>query len=203
MSSKNKDWVGTGVSAFRTLGASSHTDEEREIHDYYATDPQAALDLAEREQLDVNIWECASGGGHLVDMFKGMGFNVYSTDLVDRGAQDRLIDFLNTNEAFSGDIITNPPYKFADEFILKALDLIPVGNKVCMFLKLTTLEGQRRYNKIYRKYPPTRIWVYSHRIQCGKSGEFSGSSAVAYAWYVWEKQPEGTTYPKTTIDWIV
>lgn len=36
-----KDWTGNGKSIFTTLGASNHTDKEREINDYYATDPIA------------------------------------------------------------------------------------------------------------------------------------------------------------------
>ena len=34
-----KDWTGNGKSIFTTLGASNHTEKEREINDYYATDP--------------------------------------------------------------------------------------------------------------------------------------------------------------------
>jgi hypothetical protein len=36
-----KDWTGNGKSIFTTLGASNHTEKEREINDYYATDPIA------------------------------------------------------------------------------------------------------------------------------------------------------------------
>lgn len=36
-----KDWTGNGKSIFTTLGASNHTDKEREANDYYATDPIA------------------------------------------------------------------------------------------------------------------------------------------------------------------
>ena len=35
------DWVGNGNSVYKTLGASNHTDKEREKDDYYATDPIA------------------------------------------------------------------------------------------------------------------------------------------------------------------
>ena len=36
-----KDWIGNGKIIFTTLGASNHTEKEREINDYYATDPIA------------------------------------------------------------------------------------------------------------------------------------------------------------------
>ena len=41
-----KDWTGNGNSIFKTLGASNHTDKERESQDYYATDPIAIDKLA-------------------------------------------------------------------------------------------------------------------------------------------------------------
>ena len=34
----DKDWVGNKNSIFKTLGASNHTDKEREENDFYATD---------------------------------------------------------------------------------------------------------------------------------------------------------------------
>ena len=99
---------------------------------------------------------------------------------------------------FDGDILTNPPYKYAMEFVLKALELIPDGHKVFMFLKVTFLEGQTRYNKLFSKYPPKKIYVFSKRISCAGNGEFEKfpSSAVAYAWYVWEKGFTGDSVVK-------
>lgn len=183
----SKDWVGNKKTTFVQLGASNHSDTEREKNDYYATDPSAIDDLLKVETFNKNIWECACGEGHLSNRLKEYGYKVYSTDLIDRNYQDELVDFLCNERKFAGDIITNPPYKYCSEFILKALDTIPVGNKVAMFLKLTTLEGQKRYEEIYSKYPPKTIYVYSKRKQCAKNGIFKGTSAVCYAWFVWEK----------------
>ena len=36
--STNKDWNGNGNSIFKTLGASNHTEKERETDDFYATE---------------------------------------------------------------------------------------------------------------------------------------------------------------------
>ena len=193
-----KDWVGKGEGYLKMIGASNHTQEEREVNDYYATDPATIDDLMKVETFSKYIWECASGGGHLVKALKKYGKWVFSTDLIDRGAQERLIDFLKTDIKFNGDIITNPPYKYVDEFILKALSVIPKRHKVAFFLKLTTLEGQKRYNKIYKKTPPKRIYVYSKRRMCAKNGIFKGTSAVAYAWFIWVKGD----YEGTNIYWL-
>lgn len=99
------------------------------------------------------------------------------------------MDFLKVQEPWKGDIVTNPPYKYALEFIEHGLELIPEGNKLCMFLKVQFLEGKSR-RKLYEVQPPKRVWVSSSRIQCGKNGDFHGSM-IAYAWYIWEKGYKG------------
>lgn len=186
------DWIGNSKSIYVCNGASNHTTAERQKHDYYATDPKATELLLEQETFNKNIWECACGEGHIANVLKQHGYNVYSTDLIDRGYQDKLVDFLMNKEKFDGDIITNPPYKYAREFVENAMELIPNGNKVAMFLKLTFLESKNR-KELFKKYPPKVVYVSSSRLQCAKNGEFEkyGQTAVAYAWYVWEKGFKG------------
>ena len=101
-------------SIYRTLGASNHTEKEREQHDYYATEPKAMELLLAEEQFAPVIWECACGEGHLSKVLEANGYEVISTDLVYRGFGDsEPLDFLKeTLDNFEGDIITNPPYKY-------------------------------------------------------------------------------------------
>lgn len=198
----NKDWVGNSNSIFRTLGASNHTDKERQNEDFYATDPIAAELLLKEEKFSHNIWECACGQKHLSGVFEKYGYNVRSSDLIDRCGNE-VFDFLSMeNQSWDGDIITNPPYKYASEFIYKSLSVIQQGNKVAMFLKLQFMEGKERKH-LFTKFPPKMVYVSSSRILCAKNGDFeglkaSGGSAVAYAWYVWEKGFKGNT----TVKWI-
>lgn len=193
----SKDWTGNGNSIYKTLGASNHCLEEREENDFYATDPIAVEKLLEHELLDYFLWEPAYGEGHISRVLKEHGYNVKSTDLIDRGYGTPGIDFLKQKEKFCGEIITNPPYKYVTEFILKGLEIVGEGGRVYMFLKLTALEGQKRYNQIYSKYPPKKIYVFSKRVKCAKNGVFDGgSSAVAYAWFVWQKGYKGDTVVK-------
>lgn len=195
----SKDWLGNSNSTFKQLGASNHCNTKRQEHDFYAANPKAIEDLLKYESFDKNVWECAVGKGHLAKVLKDKGFNVKASDIINRGYEDtKIMDFIKEKHKFNGDIITNPPYRFCSEFILNALDSIPNGHKVAMFLKLTTLEGQKRYEEIYSKYPPKVVYVYVKRIQCGKNGEFDGSSAVCYAWFVWVKGD----YKRTEIKWI-
>lgn len=187
-----KDWIGNKPVIFVTLGASNHTIGERQKHDYYATEPKAVELLLEVEKFNKNIWECACGEGHISKVLERHGYQVKSTDLIDHGYGKSGIDFLKQTEFFNGDIITNPPYKYAQQFVQKALELIPEGNKVAMFLKLQFLEGKSR-KELFKKHPPKIVYVSSSRLSCAKNGEFEKypSSAVAYAWFVWIKGFKG------------
>ena len=93
----------------------------------------------------------------------------------------------------SRDIITNPPYKYAAEFVEHALDISQESVKVAMFLKLTFLEGGKR-KQLFDKYPPKKIYVFRNRVDCWKNGikPDKPSKAVCYAWFVWEKGFSGS-----------
>lgn len=182
---------------FVTLGATNHSSSERENNDYYATDPIALELLLGVEQFSDKVWECACGAGHLSKVLVDHGYNVISTDLIDRGYGVSGVDFLTTETQFDGDIITNPPYKYAKEFAEHAIETITDGHRVAMFLKLQFLEGKARRG-LFDKYPPQYIYVASGRINCCKNGVFTkqqreNNSAQAYAWFIWKKPFEGET----------
>lgn len=80
-----KDWTGNAKSIFTRNGASNHSEGDRQDQDYYATEPTAAEWLIKLEDLSEDIWECACGEGHLSKVFRSHGYNVKSTDLIDRG----------------------------------------------------------------------------------------------------------------------
>lgn len=161
----------------------------REPNDYYATDPRAMRDLLRFEKFNLNIWEPACGEGNLSEVLKEHGYNVYSTDLIDRGYPDEVFDFLKTNNKWFGDIITNPPFKYTTEFILKSLESVDFGSKVAMFLKINYLSGKKRYQEIYSKVPPYRVYVFSGRRACSKNNQPEGfkHGAMDFCWMIWEK----------------
>lgn len=194
---------------FTPLGASNHTKQEREKHDYYATSPEAVKKL-----FDANIdfiipdviYEPACGTGCLSEVLKkDYGKKVYSYDIIDRGYGEDTKDFFLTKELPEdcNCILTNPPYSLATEFIIHSLRLLPEDGLCIMFLKTTFLEGQSRYKKIFSKTPPKYIYQFVARILCAKNGDFekmkkSGGSAISYAWFVFKKGYKGDT----TVKWI-
>lgn len=183
-------------SIYKMIGASNHTEEERQKEDYYATDPIAVELLLDLETFNKDVWECACGEKHMSNVLEKRGFNVRSSDIIKRCDDIEEYDFLNNeNIEWKGDIITNPPYKYAEEFVYKALQIIPTGNKVAMFLRLQFLEGKKR-KQLFTNFPPTKVLISSSRILCAKNGDFEkmkqgGGSAVAYTWIIWEKGYQG------------
>ena len=175
---------------FTTLGSSNHAADQREAFDYYATDPKAVEMLLEMETFAPVIWEPACGEGHISKVLQAHGHEVISTDLIYRGFGDpEPMDFLTeTFPDFEGDIITNPPYSAGLEFVTRALESVRPGGKVAMFLKVQFLEGKKR-GELFSKTPPRTVYISRSRLSCAKNGDFARfpDSAIAYAWYVWEK----------------
>lgn len=189
-----KDWTGNS----QAVHAVNQRNKDAEENDYYATEPRAVELLLEQEEFSHIIYEPACGEGHISKVLQAHGYEVHSTDLIDRGFGEGTEDFLARENPLPmpADIITNPPYKFAREFVEKALSIVYTGNKVAMFVKLTFLEGQAR-RELFRQHPPKTVYVSSARLECGKNGIFTGSgSAVAYCWIVWQKGHRGTTQLK-------
>ena len=172
---------------FVIMGASNHSDFERVKHDYYATDPQAVEELLKVESFDKNILEPCCGEGHISKVLEKHGYTVESSDLIDRDFGRGGVDYLTISN-WHGDIITNPPYKYAKEFVEHSLKIIKPGKRVAMLLKIQFLESVKR-RELFEENPPKYVYVFSKRTVCARNGDFekTPSSAVCYCWYIWEK----------------
>ena len=184
------------LKVYATLGASNHSNKERDLFDYYATPPSAVEELLKRETFSENIIEPSCGELNISKVLEAHGHQVKNFDILDRLKDGSIIeqDFLLENHYYpQSDIITNPPYEKATEFVYHSLNSIDEGQKVAMLLKLTFLETKKR-KALFLKYPAKKIYVFSYRIECLKNNiqqNKVGSSAVCYAWYIWEKGYQG------------
>jgi len=179
-----------------SIVGSSRSNGEREVDDFYPTPPYAVEELLKREEFIGNIWECACGEGDISNVLIKNGFNVISTDLMNRGFGEQL-DFLSSDLVVDN-IITNPPYKLALDFVLKSKE--QCRTKFAMFLKTVWLESEVRYNMFQdTEFPLKTVYQFSKRVTLYKGGiKMKNSGMIAYAWYVWEKKYVG----KPTIEWI-
>lgn len=198
-----KDWTGNKRTVFSIFGASNHSEADRQTEDFYATDPSVLDNLSRKYQIPHVVMEPACGEGHLSQWLIDHGHKVYSYDLIDRGYGEvqNFFEMMTAPDDLEC-ILTNPPYKYATEFVLHALELVPVGGQVVMFLKTTFLETERRYNEIFRIAPPKFVFQFIRRAMCAKNADFveakKQGSAVSYAFFIWERGFK----EQTTIDWI-
>lgn len=177
-------------------------------NDFYATEPATTKlfldEFIKTETITGDILEPACGQGHISEVLKQyfVDNNIYSSDLVDRGYGIPNIDFLNYDfQRKFNTIITNPPFKYAKEFIIRGLELSE--KYVVMFAKIQLLEGKDR-KKMFEQTPLKYVYVHSSRqnpMRNGKDRDENGkkwSSTMAFAWYVWDKEYTG----EPIIKWI-
>jgi len=156
---------------------------KRHPEDWYRTPTHATEQLLEHESFQGLVWECACGDGIMSEVLVSKEMSVYSSDLVDRGYGDTL-DFLESSKSVAN-VITNPPYRLAEQFILHALEV--ATSKVAMLLPLTFLAGQYRYQKIWKSSPFSVVYVFSARLSmCRGDIENKRGGKVDYAWFVWD-----------------
>ena len=168
----SKDYI------FKMLAASSHSKDAREEHDFYSTEPSC-------------------GNGNIANVLLSHGHEVDAYDLIDRGF-GYTKDFLSDNTQIEGDIVMNPPYKYAMEHVSHGMSILKEGGKLCAFLKVQFLESQKR-KPLFDAYPLKYMYVFRKRTNSYRNDDRSlGGSAVCYCWYVWEKGYTG----EPTIRWI-
>lgn len=185
------------------MGGGKSNSGPREKDDFYATNPQAifnAQNMFKEIGLYKNVWECACGTGNMSESLISLGYNVKSSDKVDRGYGKQL-DFLTCNKQnMNCDIVTNPPFKHAEAFIRKSMEVLKEGRKACFFLKIQFLESKAR-KILFEKYPPKYVYVYSERQGCAKNNQpevYGWGGTWCYCWIIFEKGYKG----ETTLRWI-
>ena len=88
-------------------------------------------------------------------------------------------------------VITNPPFKLSEAFVLEALRVS--GRFVAILARTSFLEGRRRHRNIFTRQPPTFVLQFRSRISFeeGKISE-KRNGATAYAWFIWDKSAKSS-----------
>lgn len=200
--------------------------KERDKLDYYATPTVEVLNIL--KELDIDFLNCTIlepciGGGHMAEGIDSYIISKYQdrpedenvrcigTDIHNRGYENDVwklycgpeYDFFSDDYPYDNVdwIIMNPPYSVIEPFTIRALEIAKKG--VIMLARLQFLEGEGRYENILQYTPPTDVYVYVDRIQCWKDGlKPEGSSAQAYAWFVWDREKNNEYLVEPRIHWI-
>lgn len=134
------------------------------------------------------VWEPACGQGHMARALTEYFGLVYSSDAHDYGAGAQR-DFLFPGDEPSFDwIITNPPFRLAEQFAHTMIDRAVEG---CAILVRTSfLEGVGRYKGLFSQRKPSAILQFTERVPMHKGRvEEHGSTATSYCWIVWTCRP--------------
>jgi hypothetical protein len=161
--------------------------------DDFPTPPWATRGLIEYVLHDksalknLSCLEPACGAGHMSRVLLEYFGEVRSADAYAYGYAD-VRDFLTyPYETNAVDwVITNPPFRLAEEFVLRALRVARQG--VAILARTVFLESVGRYEGIFRNTPPAKFAQFVERVPMVR-GRLDGkaTTATGYAWLVWEK----------------
>lgn len=169
---------------FQLAGRSK--DNLRAKDDFYPTPEWVGEILIKHHHFNGKIWECACGDGALAKQLSAAGYDVISTDLINRGYGTSGIDFLLESTAIAENIVTNPPFNLAYEFMEHGLSL---GQSLALLLPIRYLAGLKR-SKLYKTNPPCKIVIIPKKIDFLGIGK----PVMEFAWFIWDKTYSGSTY---------
>ena len=162
--------------------------------DDFQTPPEALKPLYPYLKKDWVIWECASGRGNLVNALQTNGYETVGTDIM-YGK-----DYLTWQPERWDCCITNPPFKYKQQFLERAYSL---GKPFAFLLPLTTFETAKR-QELFRSYG-LEVILFDKRINFETPNKVEKSSSwFATAWFTCGlnigKQLTFTTINKTLFD---
>lgn len=166
--------------------------EPKDSPDDFPTPPWATRALIEhvigRETVSgATCMEPACGRGYMARPLQEYFSDVSSSDAYVYGFGEKR-DFLEYPfEALSHDwVITNPPFRLAEEFVSRAMLVARKG--VAILARTVFLESVGRYESLFRLTPPTKFAQFSERVPMVRGRvDAKASTATGYAWFVWEK----------------
>jgi hypothetical protein len=171
--------------------------EPKDSPDDFPTPPWATRGLIEHVLDGKEIFgemtclEPACGAGYMARVLKEYFREVRAADAYDYGYGDER-DFLTyPYEANAVDwVITNPPFRLAEEFVMRALTVARRG--VAILARTVFLESVGRYHGIFRQHPPTKFAQFVERVPMVRGRlDSKATTATGYAWMVWEKEVDG------------
>ncbi len=171
--------------------------EPKDSRDDFPTPPWATRGLMEYvvgPKEDIRYQSClepACGVGHMSKVLEEYFDRVVSSDKYDCG-YGQVHDFLDESwpqQTFDW-VITNPPFRLAEEFIAKALRV--ARNGVAILARTTFIESIGRYERIFKDTPPSKFAQFTERVPMVRGRlDKKASTATGYSWIIWESSSVG------------
>lgn len=168
--------------------------EPQDSPDDFPTPPWATRALVEHiledkaELRNMTCLEPACGAGYMAKPLEEYFGKVIASDAYCYGYGE-VRDFLSYPYSHhSADwVITNPPFRLAEEFVVRAMPIARKG--VAILARSVFLESVGRYEGIFCNTPPTKFAQFVERVPMVKGRlDRKATTATGYAWLVWEKQ---------------
>ncbi|MFT3728432.1 MAG: hypothetical protein QM759_11465 [Terricaulis sp.] len=172
---------------------------ERDKHDWYVEPYECSAALFAVEAFRGAIWDPACGVGRIVTEAQRAGLSAIGTDIVKRSDVCTLrCDFLKQQPDIKfSNIVSNPPFGVAEEFVQKSLTLVRSGGKVAMLLPLVWMAGFSAKRQWLPRSPLRRVFPLSPRPSMPPgaviaAGETPGNGTKDFAWFLWQNGYSGT-----------
>ena len=163
--------------------------EPHDSLDDFPTPPWAARALCEHvistDPRRDTVLEPAANRGYMVKGLTDYFKTVHASDIHDYGAGFPARDFLFPGPLPEVDwVITNPPFRLAEQFIMRGLEVANAG--VAVIVRSAFVEGVGRYDRLFSKTPPNLIVQFVERVPMVR-GRYdpNASTATSYCWLVW------------------
>lgn len=179
----------------------NNVDGKRKVSDFYET-PYGLTRLFLDQGLfnkDLRILEPAAGDGAIVRVLDEYGFSDIGSYDIQGG-----MNFLH-HEGTVPQIITNPPFSIAYEFVMKAKQV--ATRRFAFLLPLSYLHGKQRFDHIWqdKEYPLRRVYVFTRYPLLGEPLREDGKSRtgmMVYSFFYWEKAVPEEIIAPPTIHWL-
>ena len=169
--------------------------EPKSSLDDFPTPPWATRGLIEHiigvdEVSTLTCLEPACNRGFMAEPLSEYFAEVTATDVFDYGYSE-VKDFLGGNypdKSFDW-VITNPPFKLAEDFFFEAQRVARVG--IALLTRTVFIESIGRYERLFSKFPPTVFAQFTERVPMVKGRlDKKASTATGYGWLVWNMQQQ-------------
>lgn len=174
------------------MGKNFSCNGKRRPSDFYETPYSITRQFLNLGLIDKNsVLEPCAGGGAIVNVLHTEGYSPTWYDINGTGIGQK--DFLTETNQYS-QIVTNPPFSLAGEFILKAKKV--TTSRFAFLLPLNYLHGKQRFDNIWSdtEYPLKSVHVFTRYPRLGDQLRPDGkykTAMMVYAWYLWEKEHKG------------
>lgn len=151
-----------------------------------------------------SVWEPAANRGFLARGLSSYFRLVIGSDIHDYGAGYKAgVDFLLPGSPFFCGgvdwVITNPPFRLAEQFARRGLDVARKG--VALLTRTSFLEGAQRHRDLFAVHPPLIVAQFVERVPMVKGRcDPKASTATSYCWIVWV--PDRQRANPTEFVWI-